>query len=657
MAWGSYTYCSPTTITETNAPTHYSLTGLVNCSYQNAAFDTNHYAAIATQDWENSAACGACLVALNGSMSTTVMVVDQCPSSSNAPCVNGTHHIDFASPAYNELVCGSPTCSPGGPPSTIQWYAIPCPLAYRNKVGSGGNLAYTFKSGCSTTWAEILFLNQLVPLTKVQVSNNGGSSWTNLGRETYDYWGGNAGGAAWGSGPYTFQLTDGLGAVVTVSGINGFNPVETSYSSTSVQFPACNVTVVATNTPTKTYTGTPTSTPNGPTNTPTRTYTSTTTKTFTPTPGPPPGCPFYYYSGASPHALTNLSTFTNAGGTSTLTETAGAAQNGETAGLNFGASVSATGYYAQWGLNWTNYTPTSQWVVNLNNYSNLVFYMQNTNAAVSPMTFTAKLADVGGAGSTGVTASNPVTFVLTGTASTMFQFPTSSFSTGGASYSVTNVGELDIEWLTSAAAQATTVYFGGLAFYGTCPTNTPTPTNTATLTRTPTPTNTLAGTPTNTPTATRTNTATNTMTFTPTRTFTNTPTGTSTNTSASTSTNTMTNTATQTRTNTSTSTRTNTATNTVTSSPTSTVLSTATNTSTSSATLTRTNTPTSTQTNTGTSTSTPTRTNTATNTMTASATNTATRTNTFTATNTLVNTGTFTSTATHTSTNSFTPTR
>ena len=182
-------YCPsdpPSTFTM-NAPTFYSpVPNLGACGYETATFNTTHYAALATQDYENGAVCGACAVAVNGSMSTTVMFVDECPSATNAPCVNGTHHIDFAPSAYNELVCGSPSCSPGGPPTSVTWHFIECPLSYRTVGNSSGNITYEFKDSSSNGWHPIQFLDYLFPIVSVGVGSAAGGPFTALSRDTSD---------------------------------------------------------------------------------------------------------------------------------------------------------------------------------------------------------------------------------------------------------------------------------------------------------------------------------------------------------------------------------------------------------------------------------------------------------------------------------------
>src|SRR5581483_7896795 len=385
----------------------------------------------------------------------------------------------------------------------------------------------------------LMFLDTLFPIKSVVI--NGTTESRDSSNSNPNFWGGIT--PAY-SGTLTCVLTSyetSVGSVtVTVNG-SSISPVQVAPpGTTSGQFNTCVVgpTYTFTNTPTKTLTpipGTATFTPTI-TNTFTNTFTVTATKTATPL----SGCPYYNYSGASPHALANIKTWTGVNGTSSsLTESAAAALNGEAMGLNFQAAVSATGYYAGIGLNWANYAAAPaapyQPLVNLNNFTTLQFYIQNNNAAASPMTLTVALVDYqGGAAYT----STPVTFSITGTGANVVNFPLSSFSTGGASYTKTNIGEIDIAIQATAAAQSENIYVGSLAFYGTCPTNTPTPTNTFTYT----PTSTLTSTPTKTSTFTFTSTPTITNTFTPTPSSTST--ATKTNTPANTSTSTATNTST-----------------------------------------------------------------------------------------------------------------
>lgn len=660
-------YCPTyTTFTVSEQETAYDLntsspTTLGACGVNEKMFDSTHYAAIEPGDWENGAACGACAVLNYNTHATTVMIVDEC-----ATCGNGSHHLDLSYTAYGELVgspgCATPTGSGGGVntggcpaapgANSTTWHFIQCPLTGEAAItnsNASGDISYIFKDGSSAGWHPIEFWDTLFPIASVAVGTSS-TSFTNVARDTGDtlpeYWGG-TGDPSNGDGTLYYKITDDRGNSVTLGPITAASPVRNSnnsfvqFGSTSIQLPAC-VTG-----PTNTFTVTPI--PGTPTNTPTITRTFTPTATITPI----SGCETFLYNGTAPTAKANVSTNQN---NLTITETTGAAYTagGDTDGLNLAVNVAANTYYALMQLNWSNYANAK--TINLSNYSVVQFDIDNTTAAASPMTYTVSLSDYTGAGTgaPGTTQSNPVTVVVTGTGWQTISLPTSSFMTGGASYTTANVGEIDLELLTSAAAETATVYFDSLGFYGACATPTPTPT--VTRTRTPTPT------PTQTSTVTATFTPTQSFTITPTRTPTLSPTQTSTFTQTFTLTQTATKTFTGTPTNTltATSTRTQTSTPTITDTPVpgATSTFTATVTSTFTTTSTRTTTPTATITNTPVPGATSTFTGTATTTFTQTLTKTPTATRTATSTSTPTNTSTplFTFTATQTPLFSYTPT-
>jgi len=397
--------------------------------------------------------------------------------------------------------------------------------------------------------------------------------------------------------------------------------------------------------------GTPTFTATG--TLPTNTFTPTNTLSPTSTPTP---CGIVIYNGTAPHALANVASQALE---STVSETTGAAYTagGDTNGLNWALSVPVTTYYANLSINWSNYSNTN--TVNLANYTTVQFFINNTTAANSPMTFSVYLDDYQGPGTypANLTQSVPATVVVTGTGWQAVNIPASSFMSGNASYSNATIGEIDIDLQAPSAGVTDTVYVDSVGFNsgcGTTSTFTLTATNTSTNTATRTATNTATNTPTNTATTASSNTATNTATATATNTATNTASNTMTATPTNSATNTATVTVTQTSTNTATITDTNTSTNTVTNTATVTLTNTMTNTATITDTYTVTNTATITDTytvtNTATDTATVTSTNTVTNTATITDTNTVTDTATITDTNTVTNTATDTATITSTNT-------
>ncbi len=656
-----------------NQPTWFAApTGLTACGYPVGTYDSNYFAAIDSASFGDTGAsggngaggggypCGACAALYNSANgnAVTVTIVDECPQGgvNQNNCWPGSYHLDLSHAAYNVLSCGSAGC--GGnfasntgtnsdTGSTVSWKFVQCPLTGNAAVtfaNSTGKIAYEWGNGSKSGYSPLMFLDTLFPIASITV--NGTTESRDSSNQNPNFWGGLSG----YSGTLTVVLTSyepSVGPVtVTVNG-SSYSPIQSSPpGTTSAQFNQC--VTGPTSTPTKTPTvGSPTATF-------TNTFTTTPTATLTPI----SGCPYYYYNGTAPHALANGAIPYQ--GNATLTETAAAAYTGDTAGMNIAFNVPAAAFFGEVEWNWANYSAAND--VNLSNFSTLEFYVDDTTAGALPMTLNVYLSDYVGAGSTGQTQSNPVTVILTSTGYQKIDIPLSSFSTGGTSYSSTTIGEFDLKWSTSTAAQTATVYVDNIAFYGTCPTATPTPSSTFTRTDTATPTRTATTTATytitNTPSPSATATPTNSRTNSPTATVTSTPTNTlaSTNTPTATPTKTPTSTTTVTATATPTGTPTNTLVNTATptSTPTKTPTSTTTSTSTNTVGNTATQTPTSSATRTPTSTDSPTVTNTPANSFTPSSTPTLTPSGTPTA--TLGNTATKTPTSTTTATATVTPT-
>src|ERR1039458_2537110 len=126
MATPQWCPSDPVITYQTNQPTFYSLpTGLTACGYPTNTYDPNHYAAIDSDSFGDTGAsravgagsggfpCGACVALQNGSNATTVVIVDECPQGgvNQNNCWVGSYHLDLAKAAYEELNCGSPTCT------------------------------------------------------------------------------------------------------------------------------------------------------------------------------------------------------------------------------------------------------------------------------------------------------------------------------------------------------------------------------------------------------------------------------------------------------------------------------------------------------------------------------------------------------------------
>jgi len=394
--YSTYPYCSPTTFVQTDVggttggsgtnfgkgPTQYTKSALMACGYINSEITSDHYAALNTQDYAAAQGCGACALVMNGSHATTVMVVDECPSSSNMPCVNGTHHIDLGNGAYSDLQVSYP--------NPVSWCLVACPAALRNIDNGTGNISYEYKSASAGNagWHPIHFLDMLYPLVSVSVGTSSGGPFSALSRDSGtdnipNYWGGKAGQPDNSTGPFWYVLKDGPGNSVTIN-VGSISPSESTvpYGAGGVQFPAnCSTG------PTNTFTKTPTV--GSPTNTPTRTFTVTPTPTFTPL----SGCKYNIYDGDT--GTTNLAAGSTFGTNVTITESTTTPHSGtDSMQLAFNWP---SGYFAGMGWNWAKYAAASPKILNINNFTELEFWIRaTTGAPVTNMTVT--LADYGGAG-------------------------------------------------------------------------------------------------------------------------------------------------------------------------------------------------------------------------------------------------------------------
>jgi hypothetical protein len=304
--------------------------------------------------------------------------------------------------------------------------------------------------------------------------------------------------AGWGLEAFSSTCAN-LGAFLTyISGKYGSGGNKTMWAASAGEVldyyftrTQVGVSTITLGTPTFTATGTPPTNTFTPTNTATLPITSTPTITATP-------CSVIVYNGTSPNNLASENV--PYAGNLTCTETTGAAYTagGDTNGLNLALNVPVSVYYASLELNWSNFSSTKN-NINLADYSTLQFYINNTTAADSPMTYTVCLDDYVGPGTypTNATQSTPATVVVTGTGWQAVNIPTSSFMTGNSSYNTTTIGEIDLQLETTAAAETGTVYLDSIAFLTNCGAST----STFTPTLTPTITPTAGGTP-NTPTPT-----------------------------------------------------------------------------------------------------------------------------------------------------------
>ncbi|KAA1064499.1 hypothetical protein PGT21_005324 [Puccinia graminis f. sp. tritici] len=116
--------------------------------------------AIATNQWNSAKACGACIEVEGPGGKFMGIVNDQCPSCEP----NG---LDLDSNLWNQV-------SGNKPPGIIQikWKIVPC--------GFSKPVMFMNKTGVSKDWNSIQVQGANTPLKSLEVSTDGGSSWTPL---------------------------------------------------------------------------------------------------------------------------------------------------------------------------------------------------------------------------------------------------------------------------------------------------------------------------------------------------------------------------------------------------------------------------------------------------------------------------------------------
>jgi expansin len=173
--------------TRTGTATFYTLAGLPNCGYPDAAA-AGTYVALSPADFAGSAACGAVLDVTGPKGTVRVTVADQCPE-----CEPG--HLDLAAPAFARIA---------DPVAGI------VPIIFTRVVDppTPGPVRVRVKEGSSRYWLALLPIDTGNPLVSVSVQG------TALARTGYGYWVAAAGA---GPGPYQVRLTDDRGHAATVT--------------------------------------------------------------------------------------------------------------------------------------------------------------------------------------------------------------------------------------------------------------------------------------------------------------------------------------------------------------------------------------------------------------------------------------------------------
>jgi expansin (peptidoglycan-binding protein) len=173
--------------TRSGTATFYTLAGLPNCGYPDAAA-SGTYVALAPADFAGSAACGTVFDVTGPKGTVRVTVADQCPE-----CEPG--HLDLAAPAFARIA---------DPVAGI------VPITFTRVVDppTPGPVRVRVKEGSSRYWLALLPIDAGNPLASVSVRG------TALERTGYGYWVAAAGA---GPGPYQVRLTDDRGHSATVT--------------------------------------------------------------------------------------------------------------------------------------------------------------------------------------------------------------------------------------------------------------------------------------------------------------------------------------------------------------------------------------------------------------------------------------------------------
>ncbi|KAG8796594.1 hypothetical protein FRC12_016581 [Ceratobasidium sp. 428] len=159
------------------------------CSFSDYPHDGLNGVAIGGEQWFGAAACGACVKITGASGSVTAMVNNQCPECKDNHLdleevyaakvdanfkTKGIFNITWlvkSSPSISALVADASLYP------TRQF--VPCTIS--------GNLQFKNKEGTSQWYFAMQVRNSRLPIDTLEVSTNGGASWTRVNRETYNF--------------------------------------------------------------------------------------------------------------------------------------------------------------------------------------------------------------------------------------------------------------------------------------------------------------------------------------------------------------------------------------------------------------------------------------------------------------------------------------
>ncbi|WP_394825483.1 expansin EXLX1 family cellulose-binding protein [Pendulispora albinea] len=149
---------------QTGQATYYAANGGGNCSFDPSPGDLD-VAAMNTEQYAGSQACGSCVSVRGPKGSVTVRIVDRCPE-----CQRG--HIDLSEQAFVKIAERNDGKVP------ITWQTVACNVT--------GNVAYHYKDGSSRDWTAIQVRNHRIPIRSLAVQTSSGV-YVDATRENYNY--------------------------------------------------------------------------------------------------------------------------------------------------------------------------------------------------------------------------------------------------------------------------------------------------------------------------------------------------------------------------------------------------------------------------------------------------------------------------------------
>lgn len=153
--------------------------------------------ALSDANWDAAANCGACVSVTGPSGNKiTAMIVDQCPGC-------GNNHLDLFPEGFAKLADPSKGVIP------ISWDFVPCgistPIVLKNK------------SGTSANWFSMQVQNANVAVASLEVSTDGGKTWSQTKRQTYNYFENSAG---YGTQSVDVRVTSTSGESIVVKDVS-----------------------------------------------------------------------------------------------------------------------------------------------------------------------------------------------------------------------------------------------------------------------------------------------------------------------------------------------------------------------------------------------------------------------------------------------------